>query len=120
MSADKENEYFADGLAEEIINALSKIQALRVASRTSSFAFKGRKDVDAREIGEKLGVTTLLEGSVRRAGNNLRITAQLINAATDRHLWAHTYERVDRPRGEFSHTNWTGRGGHVAAGIYTV
>jgi TolB-like protein/Tfp pilus assembly protein PilF len=92
MSADPDNEYFADGIAEEIINALTKIQSLRVASRTSSFSFKG-KDEDISEIGRKLKVSAVLEGSVRKVGNKLRITAQLINAADGYHLWAEQYDR---------------------------
>ena len=92
MSADPDNEYFADGIAEEIINALSKIQSLRVASRTSSFTFKGKSD-DISEIGRKLKVSAVLEGSVRKVGNKLRITAQLINAADGYHLWAEQYDR---------------------------
>jgi TolB-like protein/Tfp pilus assembly protein PilF len=92
MSADPDNEYFADGIAEEIINALSKIQSLRVASRTSSFSFK-RKNDDIGEIGRKLKVSAVLEGSVRKVGNKLRITAQLINVADGYHLWAEQYDR---------------------------
>ncbi|HVF39561.1 MAG TPA: protein kinase [Gemmatimonadaceae bacterium] len=92
MSADPENEYFTDGMAEEIINALSKIQALRVASRTSSFAFKGKNE-DIGEIGKKLKVSTVLEGSVRKMGNKLRITAQLVNVADGYHLWSERYDR---------------------------
>jgi len=92
MSNDPENEYFTDGIAEEIINALSKIQALRVASRTSSFAFKGKSE-DMGEIGRKLKVTTVLEGSVRKAGNKLRVTAQLINVADGYQLWSERYDR---------------------------
>ncbi len=92
MSADAENEYFTDGMAEEIINALSKIQALRVASRTSSFAFKGKNE-DIGEIGRKLKVSTVLEGSVRKMGNKLRITAQLVNVADGYHLWSERYDR---------------------------
>jgi adenylate cyclase len=92
MSADADNEYFADGIAEEIINALTKIQSLRVASRTSSFAFKGKTEVIG-EIGRKLKVSTVLEGSVRKMGNKLRITAQLINVADGYHLWAEQYDR---------------------------
>ena len=80
MSADPENEYFSDGMTEEIINALAKVPGMQVASRTSCFAFKG-KEVDVREIGEKLGVSSVLEGSVRKVGNRVRITAQLINVA---------------------------------------
>ncbi len=92
MSADPDNEYFTDGMAEEIINALSKIQALRVASRTSSFAFKGKNE-DIGEIGKKLKVSTVLEGSVRKMGNKLRITAQLVNVADGYHLWSERYDR---------------------------
>jgi serine/threonine protein kinase/Flp pilus assembly protein TadD len=92
ISADAENEYFADGIAEEIINALTKVQSLRVASRTSSFAFKGKNE-DIGEIGRKLKVSTVLEGSVRKVGNKLRITAQLINVADGYHLWAEQYDR---------------------------
>jgi len=92
MSSDPENEYFGDGLAEEIINALTKIQDLRVASRTSSFAFKGIKE-DIRVIGEKLNVETLLEGSVRKQGNQLRMTAQLIKVEDGYHIWSETYDR---------------------------
>ena len=92
LSADADNEYFADGIAEEIINALTKIQSLRVASRTSSFAFKGKNEVIG-EIGRKLKVSTVLEGSVRKVGTKLRITAQLINVADSYHLWAEQYDR---------------------------
>ena len=92
MSADAENEYFTDGIAEEIINALTKIQALRVASRTSSFAFKG-KNQDIRKVGEQLNVTTVLEGSVRKAGTRLRVTAQLVNVTDGYHLWSERYDR---------------------------
>jgi TolB-like protein/Tfp pilus assembly protein PilF len=92
MSADPENEYFCDGLAEELINALSKIAALRVAARTSAFSFKG-KEIDIREIGHKLNVSTVLEGSVRKAGNRLRITAQMINVSDGYHLWSERYDR---------------------------
>ncbi|MGH7633754.1 MAG: tetratricopeptide repeat protein, partial [Gemmatimonadaceae bacterium] len=92
MSADPENEYFSDGMTEEIINALGKLPGIQVASRTSSFAFKG-KDVDVREIGDRLGVTTVLEGSVRKVGNRIRLTAQLINVESGYHLWNETYDR---------------------------
>jgi len=92
LSADPENEYFADGMTEEIISALVKVEGLQVASRTSSFAFKG-KVLDVREIGEKLGVGTVLEGSVRKAGNRIRVTAQLINVDNGYHLWSETYDR---------------------------
>jgi len=92
MSADAENEYFADGMAEEIINALSKVQGLRVASRTSSFAFKGRNE-DIGDIGRKLKVSTVLEGGVRKMGNRLRITCELVNVADGYHLWSERYDR---------------------------
>jgi serine/threonine protein kinase/Flp pilus assembly protein TadD len=92
MSADAENEYFSDGIAEEIINALSKIQALQVAARTSSFAFKGKNE-DIGAIGRKLKVATVLEGSVRKAANKLRVTAQLINVADGYQLWSERYDR---------------------------
>jgi serine/threonine protein kinase/tetratricopeptide (TPR) repeat protein len=91
MSADPENEYFSDGLAEELINGLTKIRDLRVVARTSSFAFKGEK-TDIREVGAKLNVKTLLEGSVRKAGSRLRITAQLINVADGYHLWSERFD----------------------------
>ena len=93
LSADPENEYFSDGMTEEIINALSKIPGVHVASRSSSFAFKGKKDVDVREIGAKLSVTTLLEGSVRKVGNRIRIAAQLVNVENGYQLWSETYDR---------------------------
>jgi serine/threonine protein kinase/Flp pilus assembly protein TadD len=93
MSADPENEYFSDGLTEELLNVLAKNPELKVTGRTSSFAFKGKKE-DLREIGQKLGVGTLLEGSVRRAGNRVRITAQLVNVTDGFHLWSETYDRV--------------------------
>ncbi|HZJ01301.1 MAG TPA: protein kinase [Gemmatimonadaceae bacterium] len=92
MSADPEFEYFTDGMAEEIINALSKIQGLRVASRTSSFAFKGKNE-DIGEIGRKLKVSTVLEGGVRKMGNRLRITCELVNVADGYHLWSERYDR---------------------------
>ena len=92
MSNDAENEYFADGMAEEIINALSKIQSLRVASRTVSFALKGKNE-DLAEVGKKLHVSTVLDGSVRRMGNRLRITAQLVNVADGYQLWSERYDR---------------------------
>ncbi len=92
MSRDEENEYFADGLSEELLNVLAKIRGLRVASRTSAFSFKG-KDVDIPTIAQKLNVATVLEGSVRKSGKRVRITAQLIEVATDSHLWSETYDR---------------------------
>jgi serine/threonine-protein kinase len=92
LSADPDTEYFSDGMTEEIINALSQIPTLRVAARTSAFAFKG-KSIDAREIGDRLRVRTLLEGSVRKEGDRVRVTAQLINAADGYHLWSQSYDR---------------------------
>jgi serine/threonine protein kinase/Flp pilus assembly protein TadD len=92
LSNDPESEFFADGIAEEIINALSKIKALKVSSRTSSFTFKGKSE-DIREIGRRLQVGTVLEGSVRKAGKRLRLTAQLVNASDNSQLWAERYDR---------------------------
>ncbi|MGB6340566.1 MAG: protein kinase [Candidatus Aminicenantaceae bacterium] len=92
MSADPEQEYFCEGLSEELINALTKINDLKVVARTSAFSFKD-KDIDIREIGRKLNVESVLEGSVRKAGNRLRITAQLINVADGYHLWSDRYDR---------------------------
>ena len=92
MSGDPEQEYFSDGISEDIITDLSKIAGLTVIARNSSFAYKGRS-VDVRTIGRDLGVRSVLEGSIRRAGNRLRITAQLIDAATGAHLWADRYDR---------------------------
>ena len=92
MSADKENEYFSDGLAEEIINVLANVPGLKVAGRTSSFFFRG-KDVEFEEIGERLNVDHILEGSVRKAGTRIRVTAQLIKVADGFHLWSERYDR---------------------------
>jgi len=92
MSGDKEQEYFSDGLAEEIINALVKVPGLKVIARTSAFAFKGQ-NTDIRKIAETLGVANILEGSVRRSGNRIRVTAQLITAADGSHLWSERYDR---------------------------
>jgi serine/threonine protein kinase/Tfp pilus assembly protein PilF len=92
LSADPDQEYFCDGMAEEIINALTHVEGLRVVARMSCFAFKG-KQADIREIGRQLNVSTLLEGSVRKAGKRLRITAQLINVADGYHLWSERYDR---------------------------
>ncbi|HEX9071983.1 MAG TPA: adenylate/guanylate cyclase domain-containing protein, partial [Pseudolabrys sp.] len=92
MSGDPEQEYFADGITEDIITDLSKIAGLLVIARNSSFAYKG-KSVDIRTIGRELGVRSILEGSIRRASNRVRITAQLINAANGAHLWAERYDR---------------------------
>jgi len=93
MSSDPENEYFADGLSEELLNQLAQISDLQVAGRTSSFSFKG-KNQDLREIGATLGVANVLEGSVRRQGDLVRVTAQLIRAADGFHLWSNTYDRT--------------------------
>jgi TolB-like protein/Flp pilus assembly protein TadD len=92
MSADPENEYFSDGMTEEIINALAKVPGLQVASRSSCFALKG-KQVELREVGERLGVSSVVEGSVRKAGKRIRITAQLVNVENGYHLWSETYDR---------------------------
>lgn len=92
VSPEKENEYFSDGMTEEIIDALTKVEGLRVVSRTSVFAFKG-KDQDIRKIGEQLNVSHVVEGSVRKAGNRVRITAQLINIADGYHLWSERFDR---------------------------
>ncbi|MGB4974001.1 MAG: adenylate/guanylate cyclase domain-containing protein, partial [Cyclobacteriaceae bacterium] len=92
MSASEDNEYFSDGITEEIINALAKIKTLKVTSRTSSFFFKG-KNISMRQIGKELNVAVLLEGSVRLAGNRVRITAQLIEAENDFHFWSETWDR---------------------------
>ena len=92
LSSDPENEYFSDGMTEELINALTKIAGLRVTARTSAFAFKG-KDINVREIGQRLNVASVLEGSVRRAGNRLRITAQLVNVADGYYVWSEIYDR---------------------------
>jgi TolB-like protein/Tfp pilus assembly protein PilF len=93
LSTDAEQEYFCDGLAEEIINTLTQIENLHVVARTSAFTFKGKQE-DIREIGRKLNVESVLEGSVRKSGNRLRITAQLINIADGYHLWSEKYDRV--------------------------
>jgi serine/threonine-protein kinase len=92
MSSDKEQEYFSDGLSEELLNQLAQVPQLRVIARTSSFSFKG-KEVDVATIAKTLEVANLLEGSVRKSGSSLRITAQLIRAADSSHLWSKTYDR---------------------------
>ncbi len=92
MSGDAGNEYFSDGISEEIINALAQLDGLRVAARTSAFSYK-RRNVDLRTIGDELGVSTILEGSVRKSGSRIRITAQLINVADGCHLWSERYDR---------------------------
>jgi serine/threonine-protein kinase len=95
MSADEDNEHFCDGLAEELLNALSKIDALKVAARTSAFSFKG-KSADVGTIGRALGVSSILEGSIRRSGNRLRISVQLDNAADAYREWSERYDREMR------------------------
>src|SRR5205823_8392303 len=92
MSEDKTNEYFSDGISEELLNLLAKIPQLKVAARTSSFSFKG-KGVQIPEIARQLHVANVLEGSVRRSSEQLRITAQLIRAVEGYHLWSETYDR---------------------------
>src|SRR6185436_14254503 len=92
MSADPENEYFSDGITEELLNALTRVDGLQVTSRTSAFAFKGKQD-DIRDIAIQLNVDKVLEGSVRKSGNRVRITAQLINAADGYHIWSENYDR---------------------------
>jgi len=92
MSVDPDNEYFSEGLSEELLNVLARIEDFRVAGRTSSFAFKGQQQ-DLRAIGERLSVANILEGSVRKQGNQIRVTAQLIDARTGYHLWSDTYDR---------------------------
>jgi TolB-like protein len=93
MSAERNQEYFSDGITEEILNVLAKLPDLRVAARTSAFAFKGRQ-IDMRTVGDSLGVGYLIEGSVRKSGDQLRITAQLIDARTGSHLWSESYDRT--------------------------
>jgi serine/threonine-protein kinase len=92
LSPDRENEYFSDGMTEELINALAKVPGLRVAARTSSFAFKDKQE-DVRAIGERLGVRSVLEGSVRRSGERLRVSAQLVDASAGYQVWSETYDR---------------------------
>lgn len=92
MSSDPDNEYFSDGVTEELISALSKVDGIQVISRSSSFSLKGSNE-DVREIGKKLNVTTVLEGSVRKAGSKVRINAQLVNASDGYHMWSNSYDR---------------------------
>ena len=105
MSSDPEQEYFSDGLSEEILNLLAKVPDLKVIGRTSSFAFKGKNE-DLRGIGKALDVSTVLEGSVRKSGDRVRITAQLIDVSNGAHLWSETYDRTlpTRLRAIPSHT----------------
>ncbi len=93
MSSDPENEYFSDGISEEILNALVRVKGLQVTARTSSFSFKG-KNIDVREIGRQLDVAHILEGSVRKAGNRVRITAQLVSSVDGYHFFSETYDRT--------------------------
>jgi TolB-like protein/tetratricopeptide (TPR) repeat protein/predicted Ser/Thr protein kinase len=95
MSPAKDQDYFGEGLAEELIHALARVQGLRVVARTSAFALKGMK-LDVREIGKTLGVRAVLEGSIRKSGSRLRVTAQLIDAASGMHLWSERYDREER------------------------
>ena len=92
LSDDRGNEYFSDGLAEQILNDLARVEGINVVGRTSSFAFKGR-NLDLRAIGRELGVAHILEGSVRKAGNRVRISAELISAVDGFHLWSASYDR---------------------------
>jgi TolB-like protein len=92
MSPGKDQEYFADGIAEEILNALAQVEGLQVSGRTSSFSFKG-KPTDLAEIGRRLNVATVLEGSVRKAGRQMKITAQLVNTSDGFHVWSRTFDR---------------------------
>src|SRR6476659_5660337 len=94
LSADKNDEYLSDGMTEELLNVLTKVKSLRVPGRSSSFAFKGKNEDDIfRRVGEQLHVNAVLEGSVRKAGDRLRITAQLVNVADGFHIWSETYDR---------------------------
>jgi len=93
LSPEGDQQYFSDGIAEEILNVLSRIESLNVTSRTSAFAFKSQSELSLRDIAEELQVRHVLEGSVRKAADTIRITAQLIDAATDQHLWSDTYDR---------------------------
>ena len=100
MSPAHDQEYFSEGIAEEIINSLAHLKDLKVAGRTSSSQFKGR-NIDLQEVGEKLHVRTVLEGSVRKQGNRLRVTAQLIDLKDGFHLWS---EKYDRDMDDFCYT----------------
>ena len=92
MSQEKDQEYLTDGISEELLNVLARVEGFKVTGRTSAFAFKGR-DEDLRAIGQKLGVENILEGSVRKQGDRIRVTAQLVKAADGYHLWSETYDR---------------------------
>lgn len=114
MSTSEDDEFFADGLSEELLNVLAGIEGLKVAGRTSSFYYKGRNE-DLREIANSLGVANILEGSVRRSGEKIRVTAQLIEAESGFHLWSETF---DRPQGDIFHIQ-DEISGHVAAALRT-
>jgi adenylate cyclase len=106
MSADPEQEFFADGIAEDVITALSRYPSLFVIARNSSFTYKGRA-VDIKQIGRELGVRYVLEGSLRKAGNRIRVTAQLVEGVTGKHVWAERYDtRLDRTRRETGLGRW--------------
>ena len=94
LSPEPENEYFCDGLTEQLIHTLARVEGLNVPARTSVFALKGKQDLDIREVGRTLGVANVLEGSVRRSGNRLRITAQLIKVEDGFQLWSQSYDRT--------------------------
>ena len=133
LSADPEQEYFSDGISEELLNLLARIPELRVISRSSAFYYKG-KDIDIPTIAQQLNVTHILEGSVRQAGNRVRITAQLVEARSDTHIWSDIFDRthlctcLDRPcvRVQFPGNEWVAterrglsagtRGGHTSPG----
>jgi hypothetical protein len=107
MSGDPEQEYFADGMVEEIITALSKVRWFDVIARNSSFIYKGRA-VDVKQVGRELGVRYVLEGSVRNAANRIRVTAQLVEAETGKHVWAERYDRELANRGKTLPARGTG------------
>jgi adenylate cyclase len=116
MSGDKEQDYFSDGITEDIITEISRFRELRVIARNSSFAFRGQ-NFEIADIARKLDVHFVVEGSVRKAGNRLRITAQLIDVASDRHIWAERYDRdlddVFAIQDEIAHTVAALSAGHV-------
>src|SRR5262249_21328784 len=115
LSPNKDQEYFSDGLTEEIIDALSRVPNLRVAARTSAFSFKG-KPADIRQIGQQLNVSAVLEGSVRTSGSSLRITAQLNRVSDGYHLWSQTYDRELRDIFSVQHQLSQAIADHLRAG----
>jgi TolB-like protein len=117
LTADPEQELFCDGLTEELIMTLSRVGELKVVARTSAFAFKGR-GVDVRKAGRTLDVRTVLEGSVRRSGDRLRITAQLINVADGYHLWSERYDRQLKDMFEVQDQTSGGRKGKALQAVY--